>query len=223
MGYQYKAPALNCAAVSVQPTLQYGASAGCLNLPSGGPLPVSLVNVDAVQHNGKAVVSWTSLQEHELDSYEIQRSTDGLNFEVAGYTKANNLTTVQQYEFTDDISALNVKTVYYRIRIIDREHSMKLTGTVWVKISDWENKKLIITPNPATGNAKAKINCSKAGKGTISIYNASGLLLSTQNITVQEGNNTIILNNITLLNQGYYTVTLRINNETSSSKLLIWK
>jgi hypothetical protein len=222
MGYQYKAPAVNCAATAIQPTLQFGAAAGCLQLPSGGPLPVSLTNVDAVYNNGKAIISWTSLQEHELDSYEIQRSADGINFEVAGYIKANNLTTVQQYDFTDDITNLTVKNLYYRIRIIDKEHSMKLTGTVWVKIADSENSQLIITPNPASGSAQAKINCSKAGKGTISIYNAAGQLVSQQNISLQKGSNAILLNNITSLSQGYYTVTLRINEETKSSKLLIW-
>lgn len=223
MGYQYKAPAVNCAAIAIQPALQFGAAAGCLQLPSGGPLPVSLTNVDAVYNNGKTVISWTSLQEHELDSYEIQRSTDGINFEVAGYIKANNLTTVQQYDFADDITNLSVTNLYYRIRIIDREHSMKLTGTVWVKITGTENRQLTITPNPTSGSAQVKINCIKAGKGTIQIYNAAGLLVSQQNINLQKGSNTVLLNNITSLTQGYYTVTLRINDETRSSKLLIWK
>ncbi|MEI7736268.1 MAG: T9SS type A sorting domain-containing protein [Ferruginibacter sp.] len=222
MGYQYKAPAVNCTATTIQPTLQFGAAAGCLQLPSGGPLPVSLTNVDAVYNNGKAIISWTSLQEHELDSYEIQRSTDGINYEVAGYIKANNLTTVQQYDFADDVSNFTVKNLYYRIRIIDREHSMKLTGTVWVKITESENRQLIITPNPASGSAQAKINCSKAGKGTIHIFNAAGQLVLQQNITVQKGSNAVLLNNITLLTPGYYTVTLLINDETRSSKLLIW-
>ncbi len=223
MGYQYKAPTVNCAATAIQPTFQFGAAAGCLQLPSGGPLPVSLTNVDAVYNNGKTVISWMSLQEHELDSYEIQRSADGINFEVAGYVKANNLTTIQQYNFAEDITNLSVTNLYYRIRIIDRDRSMKLTGTVWVKITGTENRQLIITPNPASGSAQAKINCSKAGKGTINIYNAAGLLVSQQNISLQKGSNTVLLNNITSLTQGYYTVTLRINDETRSSKLLIWK
>jgi hypothetical protein len=100
---------------------------------------------------------------------------------------------------------------------------MKLTGTVLVKIADWKNNQLIITPNPAVGSAKAKVNSRKAGKGTLSIFDAAGLLLSKQNITLQKGNNSIVINNITTLSQGYYTITLQVNNETISSKLLIWK
>ena len=84
------------------------------------------------------------------------------------------------------------------------------------------HRQLIITPNPASGSAQAKINCSKAGKGTIHIFNAAGQLVLQQNITVQKGSNAVLLNNITLLTPGYYTVTLRINDETRSSKLLIW-
>lgn len=222
MGYDYKAPT-GCAAVNIKPTHQFGSSFGCFNLPSGGPLPVSLVNFAAEYHHGSANITWTSLQEHNLSCYEIQRSVDGINFEVAGYVKANNLTSVQQYGFTDDVTTFTVKYIYYRVRIVDVEHSMKLTNTVSVKLADWKSNEMTITPNPSSNNVQIKIKINKAGAGTITVFDAAGKMVLQQKTNLQSGNNSIAVNNITTLKEGYYIVRLLANDEIFSSKLLIWK
>ena len=166
---------------------------------------------------------WTSLQEHNLDSYEIQRSIDGINFEVAGFVKANNLTSVQQYKFTDNVAALTSKHVFYRVRIVDIEHSMKLTNIVSVKIADWVNGEMIISPNPSSTNAQLKIKMNKAATGDITVFDAAGKIVLKQQASFLAGNNTVVINDITKLKDGYYTVRLNTNNEIFSTKLLVWK
>jgi hypothetical protein len=223
MGYDYKAPSANCGSISIQPARQYGSRFGCFNLPAGGPLPVSLINLAANYNAGKSNITWTSLQEHNLDSYEIQRSYDGINFEVAGNVKANNLTSLQQYKFTDNLPAFTSKYIYYRVRVVDIDHSMKLTNTVSIKIADWKTNEMVISPNPSSSGAQIKIKTIKTATGDISVFDATGKLVLKQQATLLAGSNTVVLNNITLLPEGYYTVRLIAGNETFSSKLLIWK
>lgn len=224
MGYDYKAPTTNCSNISIQPTRQYGSRFGCFNLPAGGPLPVSLINLAANYNSGNTFITWTSLQEHNLDSYEIQRSFDGINFEIAGNVKANNLTSsVQQYKFTDNVASFNSKYIYYRIRIVDLDHSMKITNTVSVKTADWKSNEMIISPNPSSTSAQIRIKTVKAAKGDITVFDATGKAVLKQQATLLAGNNNILINNITALPEGYYTVRLIANDEVFSSKLLIWK
>jgi hypothetical protein len=223
MGYDFKAPTSNCGSISIQPTRQYGSRFGCFNLPSGGPLPVSLVNLAANYNAGKSNITWTSLQEQSIDSYEIQRSYDGINFETAGNVKANNLTSMQQYKFTDNLPAFNSKYIYYRVRVVDLDYSMKLTNTVSIKVADWKINEMIISPNPSSNGAQIKIKITKAATGDISVFDATGKLVLKQQAALFAGNNAVVLNNVTLLAEGYYTVRLTANNETYSSKLLIWK
>lgn len=223
MGYDYKAPSLNCNSTSIQPTKQYGAKFGCFILPGTGPLPVSITDLAVNYNNGKTNIVWTSLQEHNLEGYEIQRSADGINFEVAGFVKANNLTSVQQYKFTDNVAALTSKYIFYRVRVVDSEHSMKLTNTVAVKISDWVSGEMIISPNPSSTNAQVKIKMNKAAMGDITVFDATGKIVLKQQATLLAGNNTIVINNITKLNDGYYTVRLIANDEIFTTKLLVWK
>ncbi len=223
MGYDYKAPTSNCSSISIQPTRQYGSKFGCFNIPATNTLPVSLTDLAVNYYEGKSNISWTSLQEHNLDSYEIQRSFDGVNFEVAGNVKANNLTSVQHYKFTDIVTTFNTKYIYYRLRILDIDHDMKITNTVSVKVSDWKNNGMIISPNPSSNNAQIRIKSAKAVVGDISVFDATGKIVLRQQAQLLVGNNTIVLNNITTLTDGYYTIRLIANNETFSSKLLIWK
>jgi hypothetical protein len=222
LGYDYKAPA-NCNGISMQPTADYGIKLSCFYLPAAGPLPVSLVNLGATYQSEKANITWKSLQENNLDSYEIQRSFDGVNFEVAGNVKANNLTTVQLYKFTDNIANYNCKYIYYRIRVVDFDHSMKLTNTVILKVDEPKANEMIISPNPSSSNALVKVKVIKACTGTIAIYDAAGKVVLTQQASLLMGNNSIIINNITSLSDGCYTIRLMANNETFTSKLLVWK
>jgi Secretion system C-terminal sorting domain len=223
MGYDYKAPSTNCAAVSMQPTRQYGSKFGCFSLPAGAPLPVSLVNLAANYNSGITAISWTSLQEIDIESYEIQRSLDGVNFETAGNVKATNASNVQQYKFNDNVAAVNARYIYYRIRIVDKDQSMKLTNTVSVKTTDFKSNEMSVMPNPASGNAQIRIKAAKASAGEITVFDASGKTIQKQQANLSAGNNTIVINNITGLSEGYYTIRLVANDEVFTTKLLIWK
>ncbi len=223
MGYDYKAPATNCGNINIQPTRDYGARFGCLNLPAAGPLPVSLTNLAVNYNAGKTNIIWTSLQEHNLAGYEVQRSFDGINFEVAGIVKANNLTSVQQYKLTDNVAAFTSKYIFYRIRIFDQDFSMKLSNTVSIKIADWKSNEMVISPNPSSNTAQIRVKIAKSTTGDITVFDATGKVVLKQQTALLLGNNTIIIDNIAKLSEGYYSVRLIANDETYSSKILIWK
>jgi Secretion system C-terminal sorting domain len=223
MGYDYKAPTINCAASSFSATRQYGSKFGCYNLPSGGPLPVTLTNLAANYNDGKTNITWVTQQEISIYSYEVQRSFDGVNFEYAGTIKANNLSSAQQYKFTDNVASFSAKYIYYRVKVIEQTSIAKITNVVSVKLANWKANEMIISPNPSSTNAQIKINTAKAAKGDISVFDATGKLVLKQQASLLAGNNSIVLNDITTLSGGYYTVRLVANEETFTSKLLIWK
>ncbi len=222
LGYDYKAPSTNCHG-NIQPVADYGVRLSCFSLPAAGPLPVSLVSLSASYSPDKANITWKSLQENNLDSYEIQRSFDGINFEVAGNVKANNSTTVQQYKFTDDIAAYNCKYIYYRVRIADLDHSMKLTNTVILKVDEPKANEMTVSPNPSSSAAQIRVKVIKACTGNLTVYDVAGKVVLSQRASLLTGNNTIIVNNITSLSDGCYTIRLIANNETFTTKLLVWK
>jgi hypothetical protein len=100
---------------------------------------------------------------------------------------------------------------------------MKLTNTVIIKISGPKGNEMTVSPNPSNSNAQIKLVATRSGAGDITVYDASGKIVLRQQAALLIGTNSIALNNITSLSEGYYTIRLTSNNETFSSKLLIWK
>jgi hypothetical protein len=142
---------------------------------------------------------------------------------VAGNITANNLSSVQQYAFTDDVAAISSKYIYYRIRIVDLDHSMKLTNSISVKTAEPRNNTMTISPNPSSAEAQVKIKLTKAGTGALVVFDASGKTVLKQQVNLSAGSNSVVINNSNSFAEGYYTVRLIVNEESFSSKLLIWK
>ncbi len=224
-GYEYK-PRNNCNYYNAnegQPTRQFGSKIGCFELPNAAPLPVSLTGLAVNYNNGIANLRWNTSQEINIDEYIVERSTDGTVFEAIGNVTARNLLTLQQYDYADRTIPQFARTVFYRVRIKERDARFSLSNVVNVKVSNEAINGIMITPNPSTTDAQVRFTSQSAGNATIYIYDAAGKMVSQQNASVSTGNNNITLNNITRLNEGVYVVKLVSDRQTYSTKLMVWK
>jgi hypothetical protein len=70
--------------------------------------------------NFKPQLKWSTSQETSLQSFIIERSTDGLVFQNLGSVAATNTNTVQNYVFTD--ASVNIQSrFYYRLKMLDTD------------------------------------------------------------------------------------------------------
>ena len=90
-------------------------------------------------------------------------------------------------------------------------------------INDDKNKTISIGTNRASGEMLLRFTANRSGKASISVLNATGEIVLQQTDQVTNSNNTIPLKNATQLPEGSYTVRLIVNNDTYSTRLLIWK
>ncbi len=92
------------------------------------------------------------------------------------------------------------------------------------KTDDGGKKKAIsIGSNRASGNMQLRFTADKAGEANITILNKSGKIVLQQTNEVTNSLNTIPLTSATGLAEGSYTVRLISNNETYTTRFLIWK
>jgi hypothetical protein len=145
-----------------------------------------------------------------------------MNFTAAGEVDSRNSMAVQKYSYLDSKIPEGIKTVYYRIRIIELDQSYKLSKVVMIKIAVMSKNEMVITPNPANYDAQVKFNTAKGGNATITIYDAEGKLVSRQTANVPAGNNSISID-IAKLKEGVFVVKITTGSENYSSKLMIWK
>lgn len=91
----------------VQPTCYY----------ANGVLPVNNLQVRASITNDRSLLQWSVKEEADIDHYDVEYSTDGVQFRSLGkIASKGNTAGVNTYEFSDGVNLLAV-TRYYRIRV----------------------------------------------------------------------------------------------------------
>jgi hypothetical protein len=92
------------------------------------PLPVEFISFDARKADYGVQLTWKVGTEINVDRYEIERSTDGVNFKKIGTV---NATQNSNYSFTD-LQPINGVS-YYRVRNIDIDGAFKYTTVLKYK------------------------------------------------------------------------------------------
>lgn len=155
------------------------------------PKPVEMRDlIITPSSNDGIVLQWRSTWEPDnLKSYEIEFSSDGINFQRVGVLSAGNYLSGKVYTFRH--YPVNVRDLlFYRIRIID------------------ENGRFNYTPIlklAATGSTQNYVFPTIVNAGTVSVYlndsfklaqivNSQGMILQTQLLSGKTGRTDISLN-----------------------------
>jgi len=160
-------------------------------------LDAEIIDLDATAINNKYIkVDWGTNQEKDLDFFEVQRSTDDMNFQTIQTVSAVGNSTVRQEYTIDDYAVLPNVNYYYRIKSVNTDGSYEFTNSVVESLTKTGDVNTInVFPNPVTngGNATVEITSSVDNDVNIRVYDAIGQSLHNQNVTVQKGLNTYIL------------------------------
>jgi hypothetical protein len=154
------------------------------NKPPGGlcyVLPVKLLSFTGACDKQNVVLKWSTATETNNLYYSIQRSRDGINWQVIGTINgAGNSSVLQNYSFTDKEPG-NVAS-YYRLKQTDFDGKFKYFKIVAVKNCRKDLTELNIYPNPANGIVHLFFNGNKDQVLSLSIYNISAeKIYSSQN------------------------------------------
>ena len=170
-------------------------------LCNGGPLPVTFISFNAAENaSGNVLVKWQTVDEVNVASYEVERSTDGINFTVLGNALA---TSAGSYSYTDN-SAPDGK-LFYRVEAIDKDGKTSFTPIEPVTSSQ-AAFAINVTPNPFTDNIKLQITSSVNQLAVARIYGQDGKLYESYQVNVNQGNSVASLDNTASLAPGVYAI-----------------
>jgi endoglucanase len=121
------------------------------------------------QTNNSALLSWTTANETNVSNFQVERSTDGINFEIVGRTVANGHSSVSSYSFVDILPEQST-VYYYRIKEIDINGLNSYTNVDLLTIGGTYS----LFPNP-TSNKVDILFPENSGTNTyIELYNHLG-------------------------------------------------
>jgi hypothetical protein len=188
------------------------------------PLPVEWISFTGKKVFDNVELSWTTATEINNSHFEVERSTDGRNFEQVGEVKgAGNSHTPINYNYTDVTPFGSNSMLYYRLKQVDFNGEFEYSKTIAVSNNKQGNGVTIeaINPNPFTEKLNLTLNNVSEGNVTIEVYDLSGRKHYTQTtLSSGQGTLSIDLSSLSNLAKGVYIVNIKNGNEAIQQKLV---
>lgn len=181
----------------------------------GVVLPTEVIVFKGQLNNDQAHLNWTSVNEIELDHYDLEKSYDGISFFKTTQIAARNLPNAT-YQYIDPEKIQGM--VYYRLRINGRNDLFKYSQVIMVsKILFYEFR---IVQNPFSDQLAAVVIVPVDGQLTVKLFNNIGIMVKTEMIPVKKGMNNITLSGLERLYSGAYFITSTFNKEMIKRKVV---
>lgn len=187
-------------------------------------LPVYLINFIGKKQNNNVFLSWITKAEKNNNYFEVQRSSDGSNYDILGYVKGKGTTVNEnKYTFLDNEPLIGVN--YYRLKQVDFDERFEISNVITFNFEDLQEpvKPIVkVFPNPSDGNNfKLEIENFAEEEVLVILRDISGKEVFAK-VLVSNKNNAIEGREIqNLLPPGIYLITASNNNLLVSERLII--
>ncbi|MBK9486154.1 MAG: T9SS type A sorting domain-containing protein [Chitinophagaceae bacterium] len=192
--------------------------------PSGSPLPLTLIDFKGNYRNENATISWSTENMYSFSHFELERSTDGTNFSaITSIGQKGDGLTKAQYQFIDNLSGVNNKIVYYRLKMIDIDGKFKYSNIIVIRKEQGTSDKMSIYPNPLRIGVNATVSFTSSTSKTVNfnVFDMSGKVVLTQQSKVAQGNNSVTIKSMDNLTAGMYIIRANDGENSMSAKFYI--
>ncbi|MEP6747117.1 MAG: PA14 domain-containing protein [Bacteroidota bacterium] len=167
-------------------------------------LPLRFISVNANRDGRNMEVAWSTVNEINTGSFQIERSNDGVLFKSVGTLASNNLPGTQKYNFVD--AAPVEGTAYYRIKATDKDGKYLYSPVISAGRTDI---KFSFYPNPVQNSLEVHYPPITEA-GSLEIISAGGVKLKSVVLKAGTANSSV---DVGFLFPGFYL--LRFNNGSS--------
>lgn len=185
-------------------------------------LKAAVTNFSASLLNKKAELNWSVTNNNEINYFEIERSSDGLNFSAfQNVISTSSDPLSMDYKVMDDLQQKNAAVVYYRLRMIHMDGNVSYSKII--RLSLMENWRVNVFPNPVVDNLQINVYAPSNENVEVTIYDASGRLMRKRYQNVSKGNSTINLADFQSWPAGIYSVKMLSGQNIFVDKVFITK
>ncbi len=179
-----------------------------------GVVPVTIIDFKSIKSNESIVLKWYATYETNFRLYEIERSTDGINYNKIGEVAGQNLA---NYTFSDNNLPV-AAVVYYRLKMIDTDGKFAYSKIVTERLKNVYNT--IIYPNPTNNFVNIQLSKVIAEQSFIMVSDVAGRIVKKQLVPPSQNNIFIDVEN---LSAGRYFIQLSNGIQLSQKSFVIIK
>lgn len=187
-------------------------------------LPVELTAFVATTAKESVILRWSTATEQGNHRFHIERSTDGLQYEIIGSVKGAGTTMqAQQYTWTDDTLPFESDVARYRLRQVDVDGDETIFEPVFARLQSETTRMKAPFPNPARNVATLQFEISERKRVTIEVFNALGQRVAQPVPTQTMSGKKEIRLFTQQLSSGVYFVRLRAGDQTFTERMTVVK
>ncbi|MFZ9956159.1 MAG: T9SS type A sorting domain-containing protein [Flavobacteriales bacterium] len=167
-------------------------------------LPVEMISFFGRKSREKVELDWQTASEMNSSYFEIQRSTDGVNFETIGVEDAAGFSnSLISYQFTDASAAKGMN--YYRLKEVDTDGMFEYSDVVVVDFFTGNSLlQVSLYPNPMQDNAILSFDMPNEGRASVEVFDAIGRLVYSNEQVFAKGGNSLSLNDLAISTGNYF-------------------
>ena len=177
-------------------------------------LPISLVDFSAKEMVCEIVLNWVTESEINNDFFEIEKSNDGITFQVIEKIDGGgNSSLFRNYRFIDELPG---RENYYRLKQTDFDGQFTYSDVIFVASNCIQKENIgIVTlfPNPAIGSeVNLRFNANDVEASQFFVTDLYGQVLFDRPINIEKGMNNISIDIETLPAGSYF---IHVGKKTS--------
>ncbi len=190
----------------------FSGGSGAISLVPNAFLPVQWLYFDGETLPDKSnKLSWATESEFDTDYFNVQRSSNGMDFETIGVVAAEgNSTTTRNYFFTDEAPLTGYN--YYRLELMNIDGKIDYSQTISLSVVN-NNSDFSFFPNPTENSVNYQFTSDKGGGLKIDVSDVLGRNLVSFVRTCSKGVNNIPLD-LNALSVGSYLVRVEYLNSS---------
>ncbi|HYG38772.1 MAG TPA: T9SS type A sorting domain-containing protein [Cytophagales bacterium] len=196
-------------------------------ISANGSLPVEFVNFEGKFEDKAVKLNWTTASETNNDHFEVERSTDGIEFtSIGNVAGSGNSDSRKDYEFTD--SKIHNNKYYYRIKQVDFNGKFAFSNIISVEaqglvVKTEEALSVEIYPNPTTfDNINLKItSADKVSDLSVLLFSTDGQLVHKEEFKMSDLNEAVRLNLTSPLQPKMYLIRVQQQNNSTIKQVII--
>ncbi len=149
-------------------------------------LPVEWLNFTVSPVDQKVNLNWATASETDNTGFEIQRSSNGSDWNNIGFERTinGNSVEIQNYAFTDERPLPGHN--YYRLKQIDLNGKYDYSDVKTVLMENVMEHNLQIFPNPSNGKFTLSLHNPNGKRANIKLFDSTGSMIWEERFSKEE-------------------------------------
>ncbi|MEM6319616.1 MAG: SdrD B-like domain-containing protein, partial [Bacteroidota bacterium] len=154
----------------------------------------SAENLNARVVAGDIALDWEGQVASDEGKFIIEKSTDGVNFEVISVLESSASAKMEQHQFTDESPTFGEN--YYRIKTFAPRMESTFSNVAMAELKPANNQRVHIYPNPAQSTLTIQLFEKEAKASKAHIINSFGQTLKTIDLDLNRSTQDIDISNL---------------------------